>query len=82
MAAVKEPVDKHDREIAAIRKLLPQGMRMLPDLERRSEQEHAGIRKELKEFAGAQKRTDAALQSFIDSMRRGGNGHKRGWAPA
>lgn len=80
MATLKERVDKHDREIGAIRKLIMQGMRLLTNHERESRQEHAQIRKELKELAAAQKRTEASLQRFIDSMYRG-NGHAKGLAP-
>ncbi len=32
MAATKERLDKHDKQIAAIRKLLKQGMRLLVEL--------------------------------------------------
>lgn len=71
MATIKERLDKHDRQIAAIRDLLQAGMRML------AENQRVGLetRKELKALAAAQKRTDETLQSFINSLRRGGNGH-------
>jgi hypothetical protein len=57
--AVKDRPDQHDREIAAIRKLILTGMKMINQL------------------AASQKETDRQLQAFIQSMRRGGNGHTK-----
>ena len=38
--------------------------------------ETALLKREMRELAAAQKRTEASLKAFIDSMRgRGGNGH-------
>ena len=73
MATTKEGLDKHDRQIVATLKLVHTGMKMLVENQR------LGIetRKELRDLAAAQKRTEATLQAFIDSMRRGGNGHKK-----
>ena len=79
MAARKERVDRHDREVEVIRKMIMQGMRMIVADRQRSDQEHAAIRKELKELAVVQKRTEAKLERFLDSMARG-NGHKKGLA--
>jgi hypothetical protein len=56
---VKDRLDKHDREIAAIRKLILTGMKMINQL------------------TASQKETDRQLQAFIQSMRRGGNGHTK-----
>jgi len=64
MATLKERVDKHDREIAAIRKLIHMGMKMLVKLE-----------EEVRELAASQRETDRQLQAFIRSLRRGSNGH-------
>ena len=64
MATLKERVDKDDREIAAIRKLIHTGMKMLVKLE-----------EEVHELAASQRETDRQLQAFIRSLRRGGNGH-------
>jgi hypothetical protein len=68
----QERLDKHDRQIAAIRELIHEGMRLV-----------VLTRKDLKALAAAQLKTDAAqrkteetLQAFINSMNRGGNGHK------
>jgi Xaa-Pro aminopeptidase len=64
MATLKERVDKHDREIAAIRKLIHTGMKMLVKLE-----------EEVRELATSQRETDRQLQAFIRSLRRGANVH-------
>ena len=73
MASLKERVDKHDREIAAIRKLIHTGMKMFV----KAEEEHAAFRKELRELRASQRETDRQLQAFIRSMLRGGNGHTK-----
>lgn len=84
--------DKHDREIAAIRKLLLTGMKMLDryreETQRFREETHrfreenqkyfTESRKEMKDLREAQKRTEASLKAFIDSMRGAGNGHAKG----
>jgi hypothetical protein len=59
-------VSEHDRQIAAIRKLILTGMKMLNQL--------AG---EQRETARQQRETDRQLQAFIRSMRRGSNGHQK-----
>jgi hypothetical protein len=69
----KEHLEKHDRQIASIRELILQGMRMV--VEARKDQRE--MRKDLRELAAAQKRTEASLKAFIDSMRGGGNGHTK-----
>ena len=66
MATTKERLDKHDREIRAIRALLHQGMRMLTRTDAA-----------LERLTAAQERTDASLKAFIDSLKRGGNGHTK-----
>ena len=63
---LKERADLHDREIAAIRKLILTGMKMI---NRNQEQ--------INELRAIQKVTEQKLQAFIDSMRRGGNGHTK-----
>jgi len=68
MATFKERLDRHDREIAAIRKLLQAGMKMLV----RNEEE-------IRQLTAAQKETDRQLNRFIRSLERGnGNGRKLG----
>jgi hypothetical protein len=59
-------VSAHDREIAAIRKLILQGMKMINALSA-----------EVRELAAAQRKTDAQLQSLMRSLERGRNGHSK-----
>jgi hypothetical protein len=73
MSTVKERLDKHDKQlvqhdkqIAAIRGLVQEGMRLVIQ-----------SRKDIRELTAAQKKTDASLRAFIDSMRAGGNGHQK-----
>ena len=73
MATLKERVDRHDREIAAIRKLIHAGMKMIV----KSEEERRAMRAELRELAASQRETDRQLQALIRSLRGGGNGHTR-----
>ena len=63
---LKEHVELHDREIAAIRKLILTGMRML----NRNQTQINDLRE-------MQKATEEKLQALMDSLRRGGNGHSR-----
>ena len=63
---VTERLDKHDRQIASIRELVQEGMRLVVQ-----------SRKDIRSLAAAQKRTDASLHSLIDTMRGGGNGHTK-----
>jgi septal ring factor EnvC (AmiA/AmiB activator) len=73
MATLKERVDRHDREIAAIRKLIHAGMKMLVQIEDK-----------VRDLAQSQKETDRQLREtqrtvdrFIRSLDRGnGDGHK------
>jgi ABC-type Fe3+-citrate transport system substrate-binding protein len=59
MSKVQERLDKHDKQIAAIRDLLKEGMRLMVE-----------TRKDLRTIAAMQKRTDASLKAFIDALRR------------
>jgi hypothetical protein len=54
---------KAERQMAAIRKLIQTGMRMIVKNE-----------ESIKELAAAQKVTETKLQGLIDALRRGGNG--------
>jgi len=64
---LKQRVDEHDREIAAIRKLLLQGAKML-----------VKIQEAQKRLEASQEKTDALLQTFLKSMQRGNeNGHSK-----
>jgi hypothetical protein len=64
MSKIEERLDKHDRQIAAIRDLVHAGMRLVVE-----------TRKDIRALAAAQKRTEESLQALINSLRRGGNGH-------
>ena len=75
---VTERLDRHDKQIAAIRDLVKEGMRMVVETRRLTLE----TRKDLRMLATmqlataeAQKRTDASLHALIDSLRGGGNGH-------
>jgi len=70
---VAERLDKHDKQIASIRALVQEGMRLVVE-----------TRKDIRKLAAmqltteaAQKRTEESLRAFIDSMRGGGNGHTK-----
>ncbi|MBZ5610293.1 MAG: hypothetical protein LAP38_18680 [Acidobacteriia bacterium] len=66
MASLKQRIDRHDREIAAIRKLIHVGMKMSVTNE-----------KQIRELAVQQRQTSRELQAFIRSLQRGGDGHSR-----
>jgi hypothetical protein len=59
----QEHLEKHDRQIAAIRDLLHEGMRLTIE-----------TRKDIRTLAVRQKATDASLKALIDSLRGGANG--------
>jgi septal ring factor EnvC (AmiA/AmiB activator) len=74
----KEHLAKHDREIAAIRKLLLTGMKMLTHTNERLDR----LTDQVERLAAAQRETDKQvretnrqLQALIGSLRRGNNGH-------
>jgi len=70
---LKQSVDQHDREIAAIRKLLLTGMKMLNQVivvQKRSEAR-------LERLETGMARLEASVQQLVDSLRRGGNGHTK-----
>ncbi len=62
----KDRLNKHDKQIAAIRNLVQRGMELVVQ-----------SRKDIRSLTAAQKRTDASLKTLIDSMRGGGNGHSK-----
>ncbi len=59
----REHLEKHDREIRAIKDLVREGVRLMIE-----------TRKDLRALTLAQKRTEASLKAFIDSMRTCGKG--------
>jgi len=63
-------IAQHDREIAAIRKLILHGMKMIN-----------ALATEQRQLTASQRKTDAQLQAFIRSMERGGNGNGHGKLP-
>jgi hypothetical protein len=70
---LKQRADQHDREIAAIRKLILTGMKMM----NRNQTQ-------INQVAAAQKvteqnlqRLEASVQEFVNSLRHGGNGHTK-----
>jgi hypothetical protein len=74
MNKTQERLDKHDKQISAIRDLVKEGMRMMID----TRKDIRDTRKDLRDLAAAQKRTDASLKALIDSLRRtGGNGRSK-----
>jgi hypothetical protein len=79
MATMKERIDqhdkqlaRHDKEIAAIRALVKEGMRLVI----LTRQDIRKLAKMQLETAGAQKETAVSLKAFMASMR-GGNGHAK-----
>jgi hypothetical protein len=62
-----ERLDKHDRQIAAIRELVHEGMRLVIQ-----------SRKDIRALNAAQNRTDASLRALIDNLRGNSNGHTNG----
>ncbi len=62
----KEHLERHDRQIAAIRDLVQQGMRLVVD-----------TRKDLRTVIAIQKRTEVKLEMLVNAMRRGSNGHDK-----
>jgi len=67
----KERLDRHERQIAAIRDLVHQGMRLVVDT-RKDLRTLASLHVKLAED---QKLLKAEVRAFINSLRRGGNGH-------
>jgi hypothetical protein len=70
----KEHLDKHDREIAAIRSLLKQGMRMLVDSQSENRVARIEMRQAIRELQQSQKRTEKNLADLIAALGRGTNG--------
>ena len=70
---VTERLDRHDKQIASIRDLVKEGIKMVVETRRLGVE----TRRDLRELAAAQKRTDASLHSLIDGLRGGGNGHTK-----
>jgi hypothetical protein len=65
---VTQRLDQHDKQI---RDLMKEGIKMVVETRRLALE----TRKDLRELAAAQKRTDESLHALIGSLRGGGNGH-------
>jgi hypothetical protein len=78
---VEARLAQHDREIAAIRKLILQGMKMINTTQTQLRQLAASTEKDLRQLAAAQRMTEKKLQALIDALGRGGraNGRARGY---
>jgi membrane protein involved in colicin uptake len=80
-AAAKHEADaaKHRAEMDEIRGILRRAIRLSVQEarnERRKRREgDESLRQTMDELAAAQKATEQSLRAFIDSLRRGGNGH-------
>lgn len=61
-----ERLNQHDRQIAAIRNLVQEGMKLVIQ-----------TRKDIRALAAAQRRTEEKLQQLMDTLRRGSNGHTK-----
>jgi hypothetical protein len=80
----KERPSKHDREIAEIRELMGKVAKGALAARHELREIRAELREDrrkawaaIRELSAAQKRTEASLRAFIESMRRAGNGHTR-----
>jgi hypothetical protein len=77
---VTERLDRHDKQIAALRDLVKEGIKMVVEIRHLTLETRKDIRKLAAmqlATAAAQERTDASLRALIDSLRGGGNGHAR-----
>jgi hypothetical protein len=73
-------VTEHDRQIAAIRKLILVGMKMINEAQAQAKENRALARKnqvQIKALAASQRETDRMLKGLIQSLERGRNGHSR-----
>lgn len=70
----KECLDKHDREIAAIRTLIREGRRLTVE----THKDFRVLAAMHKKVEAEQARTEKALREFINSLRPGGYGHTKG----
>jgi hypothetical protein len=69
---LKARVDLHDREIAAIRKLILAGMKMINRAEERADRAD----RRMDRLEASQRETNRMLQELIRSLRGGTNGHR------
>ena len=72
LAAVARQQIKAEGQMAAIRKLIQAGMKMIVKQGERINE----VAEAQKDLAKSQKVTETKLQSLIDTLLRGGNGHR------
>ena len=70
MKTVEERLSQHDKEIAAIRKLVLTGMKMFVRLEG----QQVAFREDMRKLEATQRVTEQKLQGLIQSLTRSGNG--------
>jgi hypothetical protein len=71
-------VSEHDRQIAAIRKLIVVGMKMINQAQVQAKENWAQIKAlatSQRELAASQRETDRMLKGLIQKLERGRNGH-------
>lgn len=59
----KERLDRHDTQIAAIRSLVHEGMKLVIE-----------TRRDIRTLVAVQKRTERNLETLVNTLGRGGNG--------
>jgi predicted nucleic acid-binding Zn-ribbon protein len=70
---LKQRADQHDREIAAIRKLILTGMKML----NRNQTQINQLSAAQKTTEQNLQRLEASVEQLVNGLRRGGNGHAK-----
>jgi hypothetical protein len=70
---LNERADLHDRQIAAIRNLVKEGISLVVETRPIALE----TRKDLREVVAIQKRTEQKLETLINTMKRGANGHSK-----
>ena len=77
---VTQRLDQHDKQIATIRDLVKEGIKMAVEIRHLTLETRKDLRKLAAmqlTTAAAQKRTDESLHALIGSLRGGGNGHTK-----
>ena len=62
---VKERLDRHDTQIAAIRSLVREDMKLVIE-----------TRREIRALVAVQKRTERNIETLVNTLGRGGNGKR------
>jgi hypothetical protein len=76
----QERLSRHDREIAAIRKLILTGMKMIANLaagQRELQASQRELQASQRKTDEQLRKTDGQLQDFIRSLRQATNGHAK-----